>query len=416
MNKRRVMVLCGQAPWPRNGGALLRNYWMIDALRKQYAVDLVVADEATPIPPDFAAVIDDYACFPRRPHERGGISRLVRAALPGESSLTAGWTSPELREYVADRLGRYPYAAIQSDLAMHAALPRRDAIPIVYNAHNCESALLTRRASNEPPHIAAALLLDAGRVRRLERALITRAGLVAVCAESDLLDFEKFVPGVRAKAAIVPNGVDIERYRGVGYATPEPCTVLITGSMDWRPNVLGLRWFIRTVLPRLRDALPNVVVRVAGRMEPALIEELRPISNLEVAPNPPSMDPHLGDATVVVAPIIASSGTRLRILEAWAAKRPVLTTTPGAFGLDCTTDEELVIRDEPAAFTDALVRMLESDAMRAGLVERASQRVKRYEWREIGNELRAAYARLSGERPLESVPVLSEEVALSAAL
>jgi glycosyltransferase involved in cell wall biosynthesis len=170
------------------------------------------------------------------------------------------------------------------------------------------------------------------------------------------------------------------------------------------------------VLPRLRDALPNVVVRVAGRMEPALIEELRPISNLEVAPNPPSMDPHLGDATVVVAPIIASSGTRLRILEAWAAKRPVLTTTPGAFGLDCTTDEELVIRDEPAAFTDALVRMLESDAMRAGLVERASQRVKRYEWREIGNELRAAYARLSGERPLESVPVLSEEVALSAAL
>ena len=416
MNKRRVMVLCGQAPWPRNGGALLRNYWMIDALRKAYAVDLVVADETAPIPPEFAAMVDDYACFPRGASERGGLKRLLRAALPGESSLTAGWTNAALRDYVSDRLGRYPYAAIQADLSMQAALPRRDTIPIVYNAHNCESALLTRRAKTEPPHLAAALLFDAGRVRRLERSLIERASLVAACAEQDILDFEKIVRSIRAKAAIVPNGVDVDRYRSIGGVPSEPCTVLISGSMDWRPNILGLRWFLRSVLPELRTALPHVVVRVAGRMESPLAAELREISNVDVVPNPQAMDPHLGAATVVVAPIIASSGTRLRILEAWAAERAVLTTTPGAFGLTCTSGVELMVRDEADAFTHALVRMLQTPKMRDTLVSQAAKRVKEYDWWRVGVDLRLAYERFTPERGNEIAPAIREKITLSAAV
>ncbi len=189
MIRNRVLYLCGQAPWLRNGGALLRNYWMIDALAKKYAVDLVVADEPGPIPASFATLVDDYAAFPRNGAQRGGFGRLARAAAPGASMLTAGWTSDALREYVANRLGQSPYAAIQVDLPMLDALPRRDAIPIVYNAHNCESALLARRAREERPHLGAVLALDALRVRQQERALIARAAMVTACAGSDLADF-----------------------------------------------------------------------------------------------------------------------------------------------------------------------------------------------------------------------------------
>jgi glycosyltransferase involved in cell wall biosynthesis len=413
MSKRRVLYLCGQAPWPRNGGALLRNYWMIDALHEKYAVDLVVADEAEPMPADFAALVDDYACFPRTVRERSGLARMLRAALPGESTLTAGWTSCALRDYVSERLGRFPYAAIQVDLPMHAALPRRDAIPIVYNAHNCESALLARRAKREPPHLAAALAIESLRVRGLERSLIGRAKLVTSCAEQDVADFERFVPGVRAKTAIVPNGVDVASFRAIGDVEGEPCTVLITGSMDWRPNVLGLRWFLRHVLPPLTAALPKVIVRVAGRMSPELVTELRARPNVEAVPNPRLMEPHLRAATVIVAPIVASSGTRLRILEAWAAGRAVLTTTPGAFGLDCRSGTELLVRDEPLAFVQALVRLLESQNLRSALVHRAAKRVRQYDWRVIGEELRAAYAPIVPESRLRVATSVSEEVALS---
>ena len=409
MAKPRVLFLCGQAPWLRNGGALLRNYWMIHALAQRYAVDLVVADEPGAIPADFAAIIDDYASFPRGTNVRGGFGRLARAVLPGESTLTAGWASPALREYVANRLGRFPYVAIQTDLPMRSALPRLDAIPIVYNAHNCESALLSRRAVTESPPARVALMFDAMRVRRQERALIDRAALVATCAEQDLSDFERFVPGVRAKAAIVANGVDLAHYAPIRLATPDPCTVLITGSMDWRPNVLGLRWFLRSALPRLRAIIPFVVVRVAGRMSPALEAELQRYPNVEAVANPVSMDEHLAAATVVAAPIVASSGTRLRILEAWAAGRPVITTTPGAFGLNCRPGHELMVRDEPLEFADALAGLLSSEGARYMLVTAANARVVDYDWRSIGSELLTAYRRVAIEPVLRRIETVSED-------
>lgn len=397
MKRARVLYLCNQAPWLRNGGSMLRNYWMIDALAKRFVVDVVVADEPGPMPAEFAALIDDYACFPRAGGGRSRAGRMLRVARPGNSSLTAGWTGPAMREYVANRLGRYPYIAIQLDLPMLHALPRRDAIPIAYNAHNCESALLARRAATEPPHVGALLRIDALRVRTQERALIARAALVAVCAESDLADFERFAPGVRAKAAIVPNGVDVRQYAPVRAQPCEPRTVLITGSMDWRPNVLGLRWFLRRGLERLRARMPGVVVRVAGRMDAALVDELMRYPNVEVVPNPLSMEPLLGRATVVAAPIVASSGTRLRILEAWAAGRPVVTTPAGAFGLECTSGRELVVANDPARFADALADLIESEARREALVTAAGERVKAFDWPRIGAGLLGAYERFAFE-------------------
>lgn len=407
MGKPRVLFLCGQAPWLRNGGALLRNYWMIDALAKTYAIDLVVADEPGSIPPAFAALVDDYASFPRSAGERGGFGRLARAALPGESTLTAGWTNAALREYVANRLGRYPYAAIQTDLPMRGALPRLDAIPIVYNAHNCESALVSRRASTEAPPVRIALLVDAMRVRYQERALIDRSSLVAVCAEQDLQDFERFAAGVRAKATIIANGVDVANYADLRSEASEPRTVLITGSMNWRPNILGLRWFLRHALPRLRANVPDVIVRVAGRMEPALESELQRYPNVEAVPNPISMEPHLAAATVVAVPIVASSGTRLRILEAWAAGRPVMTTTAGAFGLNCLAGRELMIRDEPGAFADQLSSMLVSSALRSSLAAAGAVRVEEYDWRSIGSALLSAYERIASEPQMRRIETVS---------
>jgi glycosyltransferase involved in cell wall biosynthesis len=413
MAKSRVLFLCGTAPWLRNGGALLRNYWMIRSLARRYAIDLVVADEPGNIPADFAAIVDDYASFPRGTNARGGFGRLARAAMPGESTLTAGWASPALREYVANRLGRYPYVAIQTDLPMRAALPRLDAIPIVYNAHNCESALLSRRAQTESPPARMALMFDAMRVRAQERALIDRAALIATCAEQDLADFARFVPGVRAKAAIIANGVDLAHYLPLRTATNDTCTVLITGSMDWRPNVLGLRWFLRYTLPRLRAMIPFVVVRIAGRMNAELQAELQRYPNVEAVPNPPSMDEHLAAATVVAAPIVASSGTRLRILEAWAAGRPVITTTAGAFGLNCRPGNELMVRDEPLAFAEGLAVLLSSESARHALVTSANRRAVEYDWHAIGTELLAAYDGIAIEPALRRVETVSEDVAVA---
>jgi glycosyltransferase involved in cell wall biosynthesis len=413
--KPRVLYLCGQAPWPRNGGALLRNYWMIHALSRRYAVDLIVAEEPGEMPAAFANLVDDYACFPRMERDRGGLRRVMLAARPGESLLTAGWTNPAMRAYVAERVGRYPYVAIQTDLPMVGALPKRDAIPLVYNAHNCESALLERRAPLEPSYMGTVLRIEAQRVRHLERSLLSRSSLVTACTEDDILDFERFAPDIRRNAVVIPNGVDVSRYVEIRNARSRPGTVLITGSMDWRPNILGLRWFLRSVLPLLRDRAPDVVVRVAGRMQPDLVAELKAYPNIEAIPNPDDMRAHLADATVIAAPILASSGTRLRILEAWAAGRPVVTTAAGAFGLECDHAKELVMYDDPTGFANGIVALLDSPSLRSWLTGNAQHRVTQYDWNAIGTQLLAAYDRFDEDVVLPRIPTISGEVAATAA-
>jgi polysaccharide biosynthesis protein PslH len=252
-------------------------------------------------------------------------------------------------------------------------------------------------------------MLDAVRVRQQERALINRAALVATCAEEDLRDFERFIPNVRSKSTIVANGVDVAHYARLRSVPAEPATVLITGSMNWRPNILGLRWFLRAVLPRLRTCVPDVIVRVAGRMEPEMELELQRYPNVEAVPNPAFMEPYLSAATVVAAPILASSGTRLRILEAWAAGRPVITTTAGAFGLNCIPGRELLVRDDATAFANMLASMLESPVMRASLIEMAAARVQEYDWHSIGSILLSAYERIATDPQLRLIETIKQD-------
>lgn len=413
MSKPRVLYLCGRSPWPRNGGALLRNYWMIDALSKKYSVDLVTADQPQEsMPESFARLVDTYRCFPRSEGSSRALTRVLDAAHPGSSTVTAGWTNAAMFDYVSELVGRSPFAAIQVDLPLAAVLPRRDAIPIVYNAHNCEAQLLRRRSSTEPLHRALLLRADAMRVRRIERELVHRAALITVCSEQDLSDFERFCPNVRSKAVIVPNGVDMKQYEALRTVRPQPHAILITGSMDWRPNLLGLRWFLREVLPIVRRLTPQATVTVAGRMTPDVVREVQRSLHVRAVANPESMDPHLSAACVVVAPVLTSSGTRLRILEAWAAGRPVVTTSAGAFGLKYTQGIEMLVGDSPQLFAQNIERVINEPRLSEYLAAHAAVAAATYDWSTIGSTLRTAYEPLTAPLP-GRVETIRDEIVLA---
>lgn len=385
-----LLYLCLENPWRLSAGGLIRNYWMIRALSERFEVELVTAgDPADPVSPDFAALCGPIHRFPARTTA----ARIAHALLPGSTLYTAGGVSHAMRSGVAALLARRPFAAIVLDLAMVDALPAGCSVPIVYNAHNCEATLLERRAAKERSVVRRlATAVDARRLRPIEARLIERAALVAACSADDVEDLARLAPSARRTAVVVPNGVDGERYAAVTQTAGVPGTVLVTGSFDWQPNRLGLRWFLREVMPLLAPQVDarHVRVRVAGRMNAALAAEIDAVPLVRAAPNVPDMRTELANAEIVVAPIVASSGTRLRILEAWAAGRPVVTTPEGAFGLPHADGDDLIVRSGAAPFAQAVAELLRDPGRRVILRRHGLARAGEHDWRRIGRTLMEA--------------------------
>lgn len=392
----RVLFLCLEAPWHLNAGALIRNYWMVIGLARRYDVDVVIAERTdAAIPAEFAQACATVEQFDGPRGITGKIRRALASLAPGESFFTAGQVPASLMHRVQAMVQERDYAAIHvDDLPIRCALPSRRCPPVVYASHNCEYALFHRRAEIEQGVTRSLALFDAERVRRIETELAKRSVLITACSSDDIRDLVEFCGMDARRAVVVPNGVDVTRYAGVAAQAPDPTTVLISGSMDWRPNQQGLRWFTAEVLPRLESAVRDgrCRVRVAGRMNDELVRELAALPGVTPVPNPADMRDELSGASIVVAPILASSGTRLRILEAWAAGRPVVTTPAGAFGLEYRDGDEVLCAQEPGGFADAIERILRDRSLWTHVRDKAQARVLQYDWRSICDAIEASHA------------------------
>ena len=396
LTRRRILFLCLAAPWRLNGGALIRNYWMVRGLAREFDVDVVVSeDPGYAAPPEFARDCASITTFAAPVGLSGRIGRGLSALLPSESYLTAGQVPGTLKRHVAAAVSSTRYAAVHiDDLQLHSVIPHRESPPIVYASHNCEYALLHRRAELERGAVRLLQLVDAERVRRIETDLARQAVLVTACSDDDVRDLVAYCGMDASRAVVVPNGVDVARYRDVFSRTPESGSILISGSMDWRPNQQGLRWFLNEVLPELtRQSQPGeFTVRVAGRMNDAMQRELAGYPGVKAVPNPKDMRDELARSRVVIAPILASSGTRLRILEAWAAGRPVVTTPAGAFGLEFSEGDDLLCATQPHEFAASTLRVLRDDGLWERLRDGAAVRVTQYDWVSICDTIARSHA------------------------
>jgi glycosyltransferase involved in cell wall biosynthesis len=397
--RRRYLMLLQQAPWKLNGGALIRNYWMTLGAAKRFDVDLIIAEAADAPPSDFAAACASVAFFPRPQGLEYKLRRIADALRPSSSYYTAGKVTRALSDHVAKLCRERAYAAIHvGDLDQHEALPNTGCPPVWYDAHNAESALLKRQAEHEKGVMAIAVGIDAMRVRGIEERLVERAIHVSACSEQDVADLDRLSPGAAAKCTVIPNGVDVARYASVRDAAPQRACITLPGSMDWRPTQQALMWFVDSVLPLLPREVDGaqVDVRVAGRMTAAFAESLAKHPRLNVVPNPIDIRAEIARAQVIAVPVLASSGSRLRILEAWAAGRPVVTTPSGAFGLPHEDGRELLSTRTPAEFAAGCVRLIEDRGLWARVRESGLERVASYDWPKIADRVSEMYGRFLG--------------------
>ena len=354
---------------PIDKGGRIRTYNMLRALKRQHRVTYLTLDNGKAAP-DAETLALEYC------HD------VIRVPFDEAPRL-----SPRFwLELVGNLASPLPYAiAKYKSTALRAAIERADSdrgidvvvcdflapsqnVPdglgchTVLFQHNVEAAIWKRHADVRENPLAKAYFREQWRrMERFERQECRRFDRVVAVSRADAESIEREY-GI-ADVADVPTGVDIEYFRPTGRAQREPHNLVFTGSMDWMPNEDGITWFVDQVLPRIHERLPDVTLTVVGRNPPARIQQLaNQDARLRVTGSVPDVRPYIEGAAVFVVPLRVGGGTRLKIYEALAMERPLVSTTIGAEGLPLEPGKHLVIADDPGRFAEAVLSLLEDPA------------------------------------------------------
>jgi glycosyltransferase involved in cell wall biosynthesis len=258
-------------------------------------------------------------------------------------------------------------------------------IPSVLFQHNVESEIWRRRAAVARNPLAKMIwAMEFRKMRRFERAAVCKFQHVIAVSENDRALMKEWVDGDRV--TVVPTGVDLAEYRPEPAASRETATaplVVFVGAMDWQPNTDGVEYFCTEIWPAIRAEVPQARLRIVGR-NPGKSVQKWASESIEVTGRVPSVVEHLHESAVVIVPLRIGGGTRLKIYEAMAAGKAVVSTTVGAEGLDVQHGRDIVLADDPNSFAQAVLMLLRDPELRRRYEAAAVQTAARYDWSAIG--------------------------------
>ena len=216
---------------------------------------------------------------------------------------------------------------------------------------------------------------------------------VYLCSAADERRLLDQVPGVRT--AVIPNAADVEYYQPRSTDPPlDGRTVVFFGLLSYVPNVDGVTHFVQDIWPRIAEAHPDARLKIVGGRPPLSLQALAG-PRVELTGFVQDLRPHLAAATAVVVPLRLGGGTRLKIVEGMAMGKAIVSTTLGAEGIEAVPGRDLLVEDHPAAFADAVSRLLSDHGLAARIGQSARRlAVQRYSWSGAAQALEDFYRRI----------------------
>ena len=233
-----------------------------------------------------------------------------------------------------------------------------------------------------------ALAAEARRWRRFDLARLPDYDLLVTVSEHDA---DPLARATATRVEAVAAGVDTQAIDPPPVSPDAPPALIFTGTMSWPPNAEGLRWLLREVWPSVRDAVPEARLLAVGAAPPEDVRRLAAADDrVELPGRVPTLGPWFERATVVVIPILSGAGIRLKVLDAMASGRAIVTTTMGAQGVMAADGRHFVLADDADAFASATVALLR-DRERAAALGAAARRLaeERYTWDVVGDRFEA---------------------------
>ena len=378
----RILWLKTELLHPVDKGGKIRTYNMLKALKRNHHITYLTLDDGTA---DSKAreLANEYChelvCAPHRRREKFTTGFYVELALNLASDLPYAikkYESSAMRSEIEKRVGQFD-VLICDFLAPAVNVPHNLECATVLFQHNVEAMIWKRHYDVHTNAARKAYLYRQWRkMVEFEAATCPKFDCVVAVSREDREQMEREY-NVR-NVYDVPTGVDTEFFRPNSDVTRKPHNLVFTGSMDWLPNEDAIRYFTEQILPRIKQSVPDVTLTVVGRDPyPALLELSKRDPSVIVTGRVEDVRPYMDEAAVYIVPLRIGGGTRLKIYEAMAMEKPIVSTSIGAEGLPVTDGTEIVLADAPETFAGAVVKLLQNTDLADEIGQRAAARVRK---------------------------------------
>ncbi|MEJ7813498.1 MAG: glycosyltransferase family 4 protein [Gemmatimonadaceae bacterium] len=403
----RLLFLSHCLPYPPQSGVTIRTFNILKQLRKEFDVTLLMFSRANHQADQAArdaarATLEGHGLHtsPAVPvaAERSKPRRAwdhLRSLATGHAYTFYEYGSDEFGRELRDAITGAPPAIVHLDsLDLHAWVSALPPVPTVCTHHDIESDALRRRAEHvSPPPLRWYVRHQAALVERTERTLAPRFTANVVMSPVDATRLAKIAPGSRT--IVVPNGVDTEYFTPGRADAVVPGRIVFIGGTYFFPNRDAVEYLLREIWPLVRAVRPAATLHLIGRASEADRERYGAHAGVSCLGGVDDIRPHVAEACCSVVPIRIGGGTRIKILDSWSMGKAVVSTSLGCEGLRADDGHNILVRDEPATFADAIVHLIDDAALRDSLGASGRRTVEAvYAWDIAGRDMRAAYAAL----------------------
>jgi polysaccharide biosynthesis protein PslH len=395
----RVLLLTQVLPYPPDSGPKIKTYHVIKYLAQRHRVTLVAFVRDTDKPEYIAHLKTLCERVITVPIQRAASRDLIflgKSLLTGQPWMMLRDERPEMRAALAELAATSQFDIVHADqLNMgQYALPFPSGRKVL-DLHNALWVLYKRmsEAQSFTNPMKYLLMRDWPLLKRYEAEMCRRFDAVTAVSEEDKAALIE--AGAPSAMTVIPIAVDLDSQPYIERQPKGPHIIHI-GTMYWPANINAINWFLDAIYPLIKARLPEVRCTLIGARPPeSIIERAKADPSLTVTGYVDDPMPYLQDASMMIVPLKAGGGMRVKILNALAQGIPMVTTTVGCEGIAVTPDKDILIADEPAAFAEASLRLLTD----ADLNQRISQNgrnmvMQRYDYREAVKPLDDVYAEI----------------------
>lgn len=407
-----ILFLTQILPYPPTSGPKVKTWHVLRYLAErghQITLASFVRPEEMPYIDTVKEVCSTVHAVPIRRSRVKDLSYFLRSLVSGRPFLVERDDLSEMRAVVKSVVNAEQVDVIHADqltmaqFAFPLDLNGRKKPVTVFDAHNAVWTITERMKQNAPFFLQPPLWLETKRIKEYEGMIVSDFHATLAVAEPDrtaLLDAVKAYGngnGNIAPISVIPIAVDTHLIQPVE-REPDSLNILTMGTLYYPPNADGIRWFVQEVFPLVRQKMPKVTLTIVGKNPPKDFVRLSedPESGVKVTGFVEELDPYFAKSALMVIPVRAGGGMRVRILEAFARAMPVVTTTVGLEGIQAEPGTEVLVKDTPPDFAASVLSLLQDKKLQTQLALNGRRLVEtRYDWQVVLGELDKTYARLA---------------------